>query len=77
LGVKAVSQLPFIVSDDQPSVIRDIEAVLLTLAGRAGAVPVAFAEAKDQAFLGGTALEILGLVAHPDTKKLATRHLRA
>lgn len=77
LGVKAVSQLPFIVADDQPSIIRDAGAVLLTLEGRVGPVPVAFAEAKDQAFLGGTALEILGLVADPAMKKLATRHLRA
>ncbi len=76
LGVAAFSRLPFTRADGQ-RLERDTTAVLLTIAGRIGAVPVAFGEPGEEAVLGATALEILGFVLDPVGKKLVPRDLRA
>jgi predicted aspartyl protease len=51
--------------------------VLLTIDGRKAAVPVAFGEPGEEAVLGATALEGLGLMVDPVAKKLVPRDLLA
>lgn len=76
LGVHAVSQLPFTLADGQ-ELERETSAVLLTVDGRKAAVPVAFGEPGEEAVLGATALEILGLVVDPVAENLVPRNLLA
>ena len=76
LGVAPVSRLPFTLADGR-TLERESTAVLLTIDGRKGAVPVAFGEPGEEAVLGATALETLGLVVDPVAQKLVPRNLRA
>lgn len=76
LGVAAFSRLPFTLADGR-RLERDITAVLLTIDGRKAPVPVAFGEPGEEAVLGATALEGLGLMVDPVAKKLVPRDLLA
>jgi predicted aspartyl protease len=76
LGAPPVSRLPFSLADGR-TLERDTAAVLLTIDGRKGAVPVAFGEPGEEAVLGGTALETLGLMVDPVGKRLIPRNLLA
>ena len=73
LGVAPFSRTPFTLADGR-SRERDITAVLLTVDGRKAPVPVAFGEPGEEAVLGATALEGLGLLVDPVTKKLLPRN---
>ncbi len=76
LDVKPVSSLPFSLADGR-TLERETSAVLLTIDGRKGAVPVAFGEPGEEAVLGATALETLGLLVDPVGQKLLPRNLLA
>lgn len=76
LGVMPVSRLPFSLADGR-TLERDISAVLLTVDGRKAPVEVAFGEPGEEAVLGATALEGLGLLVDPVGKKLLPRNLLA
>ena len=75
LGVRAFSRLPFSLADGR-RLERDTSAVLLAIDGRKAAVPVAFGEPDEEAVLGATALETLGLMVDPVGEKLVARDLR-
>jgi len=76
LGVAPLSRLPFILADGR-TLERDVSAVLLTIDGRKAPVEVAFGEPGEEAVLGATALEGLGLLVDPVAKKLLPRNLFA
>ena len=76
LGVPVVSRLPFTLADGR-ELERETSAVLLTVDGRKAAVEVAFGEPGEEAVLGATALEGLGLLVDPVAKKLLPRNLFA
>jgi len=76
LGVGPVSRLPFTLADGR-TLERETSAVLLTIDGRQTAVPVALGEPGEEAVLGATALEILGLWVDPIAQKLIPRNLLA
>ncbi len=76
LGVGALSRLPFTLADGR-TLERETSAVLLTIDGRKAAVPVAFGEPGEEAVLGATALETLGLLVDPVAQKLIPRNLMA
>jgi clan AA aspartic protease len=76
LGVATYSRLPFTLADGR-ELERDTTAVLMTIDGRKAAVPVAFGEPGEEAVLGATALESLGLVVDPVGEKLVPRNLLA
>ncbi len=76
LGATPLSRLPFSFSDGRTQE-RDTTAVLLTIDGRKGAVPVAFGEPGEEALLGATALEALGFMVDPVGKRLVARNLYA
>ncbi len=76
LDVKPVSSLPFSLADGR-TLERETSAVLLTIDGRKGAVPVAFGEPGEEAVLGATALETLGLLVDSVSQKLLPRNLLA
>jgi clan AA aspartic protease len=75
LGVAAFSRLPFSLADGS-RLERDTSAVLLTIDGRKAAVPVAFGEPGEEAVLGATALETLGLMVDPVGARLVAGDLR-
>ncbi len=76
LGVATYSRLPFTLADGR-ELERDTTAVLMTIDGRKAAVPVAFGEPGEEAVLGATARESLGLVVDPVGEKLVPRNLLA
>jgi len=76
LGVAVFSRLPFTLADGR-TLERETSAVLLTIDGRKAAVPVALGEPGEEAVLGATALEILGLLVDPVAQKLVPRNLLA
>jgi len=76
LGVATVSRLPFTLADGR-RLERDVSSVLLTIDRRKAPVPVAFGEPGEEAVLGATALETLGLLVHPVAQKLIPRNLLA
>lgn len=76
LGVEPLSRLPFTLADGR-RLERETSAVLLTVDGRKAGVPVAFGEPGEEAVLGATALETLGLMVDPVGKKLIPRNLLA
>ena len=76
LGIAALSRLPFTLADGRV-LERDIGGLLLSINGRRGPVPVAFAESGEHSILGATALETLGLVVDPVGEKLIQRNLLA
>ncbi|HEV2352090.1 MAG TPA: aspartyl protease family protein [Terriglobia bacterium] len=76
LGAPVVSRLPFTLADGR-ELERETSAVLLTIDGRRAAVQVAFGEPGEEAVLGATALEGLGLLVDPVAKKLLPRNLLA
>lgn len=76
LGATPLSRLPFTVADGR-TFERDVSAVLLTIDGRKAPVPVAFGEPGEEAVLGATALEALGLLVDSVAKKLLPRNLFA
>jgi len=76
LEIEPLSRLPFSPADGR-SIERDVGGVLLSVDGRRAPVPVAFGEAGENALLGATALESLGLVVDPVAKKLIQRNLLA
>jgi len=76
LGAGTFSRLPFTLADGR-TLERETSAVLLTIDGRKAAVPVAFGEPGEEAVLGATALETLGLVVDPVAQKLIPRNLLA
>jgi clan AA aspartic protease len=76
LGVPAYSRLPFTLADGR-TLERDVTSVLLTIDGRKAPVSVAFGEQGEEAVLGATALEGLGLLVDPVAKKLIPRNLLA
>ena len=76
LGVAIYSRLPFTLADGR-TLERDVTSVLLTIDGRRAPVPVAFGEPGEEAVLGATALEALGLLVDPVAKKLVPRNLLA
>lgn len=76
LGVTVYSHLPFTLADGR-RLERDVSAVLLTIDGRKAPVQVAFGEPSEEAVLGATALEGLGLMVDPVAKKLVPRDLLA
>lgn len=76
LQAAPVSRLPFTLADGR-TLERETTAVLVTINGRKAAVPVAFGEPGEEAVLGATALEILGLVVDPVAMKLLPRNLFA
>jgi clan AA aspartic protease len=76
IGATPVSRLPFSLADGR-RLERDIAGVLLTIDGRRAPLPVAFGEQGEEAVLGATALEALGFVVDPISKKLVPRDLLA
>jgi len=76
LGAIPLSRLPFSLADGR-TLERDTTAVLLTINGRKGAVPVAFGEPGEEAVLSATALETLGFIVDPVAQKLVARNLFA
>ena len=76
LGIATVSRLPFTLADGR-RLERDVSSVLLTIDGRKAPVPVAFGEPGEEAVLGATGLEILGLLVDPVAQKLIPRDLLA
>jgi predicted aspartyl protease len=76
LQIVPLSRLPFTLAGGRV-LERDIGGLLLTIDGRRGPVPVAFAESGEHAILGATALETLGLVVDPVGEKLIQRNLLA
>ncbi len=76
LGVSTLSRLPFTLADGR-ELERDVTSVMLTIDGRKAPVPVAFGEPGEEAVLGATALEILGLLVDPVAQKLIPRNLLA
>jgi clan AA aspartic protease len=76
LGVTVYSRLPFTLADGH-RLERDVSAVLLTIDGRKAPAQVAFGEPGEEAVLGATALEGLGLMVDPVAKKLVPRDLLA
>lgn len=76
LGVAPLSRLPFSLADGR-TLERDVSAVLLTIEARKAPVPVAFGEPGEEAVLGATALEALGLLVDSVAKKLLPRNLFA
>jgi len=76
LGAQALSRLPFTLADGR-TLERETSAAVLTIDGRKAAVPVAFGEPGEEAVLGATALEILGLLVDPVGQKLIPRNLLA
>jgi len=76
LGVTAYSRLPFSLADGR-LLEREVTAILLTVNGRRAPVEVAFGETGEAAVLGATALEGLGLLVDPVSKKLIPRNLLA
>jgi clan AA aspartic protease len=76
LKVAPLSRLPFTLADGR-TLERDVSAVLLTIDGRKAPVEVAFGEPGEEAVLGATALEGLGLLVDPVAKKLVPRSLFA
>ena len=76
LNVQPFSRLPFSLADG--SILeRDVTAVLLTVGERKAPVEVAFGEPGEEAVLGATALEGLGLMVDPVGEKLLPRNLLA
>ncbi len=76
LGVQSASRLPFSLADGRV-LERDVTTVLLTIDGRKAPVTVAFGEPGEEAVLGATALETLGLLVDPVGQKLLPRNLLA
>ena len=76
LGIATLSRLPFTLADGR-RLERDVSSVLLTIDGRKAPVPVAFGEPGEEAVLGATGLEILGLLVDPVAQKLIPRNLLA
>jgi clan AA aspartic protease len=76
LGIEPLSRLPFSLADGR-SLQRDIGGVLLIIDEHRAPVPVAFGEAGENALLGATALETLGMVVDPVEKELIPRNLLA
>ena len=76
LGAPVVSRLPFTLADGR-ELERDTSVVVLTVDGRKAAVEVAFGEPGEEAVLGATALEGLGLLMDPVANKLLPRNLFA
>ena len=74
LGIQPLSRLPFTLADGRV-LERDIGGLLLTIDGRRGPIPVAFAESGEHSILGATALETLGLVVDPVGEQLIQRNL--
>lgn len=74
LDIEPLSHLPFTLADGRV-LERDIGGLLLTIDGRRGLVPVAFAEPGEHSILGATALETLGLVVDPVGEHLIQRNL--
>jgi aspartyl protease family protein len=76
LGVAPLSRLPFTLADGR-TLERDVTSVMLAINGRKAPVPVAFGDPGEEAVLGATALEIMGLVIDPVAQKLLRRNLLA
>lgn len=76
LEIEPLSRLPFTLADGRV-LQRDIGGLLLSINGRRGPVPVAFAESGEHSILGATALETLGLIVDPVAEKLIERNLLA
>jgi aspartyl protease family protein len=76
LGVAPLSRLPFTLPDGR-TLERDVTSVMLAINGRKAPVPVAFGDPGEEAVLGATALEIMGLVVDPVAQKLLRRNLLA
>ena len=76
IGAVPVSILPFSLADGR-RLEREIAGVILAIDGRRAPVPVAFGEQGEEAVLGATALEALGFVVDPVSKKLVPRDLLA
>ncbi len=76
LGVVPLSRLPFTLADGR-TLEREVSAVLLTIDERKAPVEIAFGEPGEEAVLGATALEGLGLLVDPVAKKLLPRNLFA
>jgi len=74
LEIEPLSRLPFTLADGKV-LERDIGGLLMSIDGRRGPVPVAFAESGEHAILGATALETLGLVVDPVGEELIQRNL--
>jgi predicted aspartyl protease len=69
LGVSRVERRPFKLADGR-LVGSDLGQVLLTIDGRAYAVPCLFAEPDSEPLLGAVALEIFGLAPDPVERRL-------
>ena len=76
IGAAPVSRMPFSLADGR-RLERDIAGVILGIDGRRAPVPVAFGEQGEEAVLGATALEALGFIVDPVSKKLVPRDLLA
>ena len=76
LGAVPYSRLPFELADGR-RLERDVTTVMLAIDGRKAPVEVVFGEAGEEAVLGATALEGLGLLVDPVAKKLLPRSLLA
>jgi hypothetical protein len=74
LGVQRVSRAGFI-RPDGTRISGEIGIALLTLQGRASAVPVVFGDGGQPGILGATALETLGFAVDSLGKKLVPRNL--
>jgi len=75
IGVKAVSTLPFSMSDGR-EVEREKSSVLLIIRGRSAPVTVVFGEVGEKPVLGLTALLGLGLILDRTARKLIPCDLR-
>jgi len=71
-----VSRLPFTLADGR-ELTGDNSGVLMVVDGRKAVAPVAFGELGEEAVVGATALEGLGLLVDPVGKKLVPRNLFA
>ena len=76
LGAGSFSRMPFTRADGR-RLERDVTSVLLTIDGRKAPVEVAFGEPGEEAVLGATALEGLGLMVDPVAERLVPRDLLA
>jgi aspartyl protease family protein len=76
LGLAPLSRLPFSLAVGR-TLEREVTSVMLAIKGRKAPVPVAFGEPGEEAVLGATALEALGLRVDPVGKKLVPRNLFA
>ena len=69
LGIEAYKEVKFVLADGT-TVVRRVGDAYFEYNGMGGAAPVIFGEKGDEALLGATTLESLGLVLNPLNREL-------